>query len=976
MSPNLKFRTCFLSFILLFSTLSIFAFIPENVKAEPASNTILYFTDYFGLTGDIYDESYEDTDSLYPSMSLTPPTKDNDSQWPPKLGLKLRDLSSNMDAVLGWLLTWIFYKSIESEFEGLNESELEELENLGLLDLELELFNPFKITESFIYEGKETLEINGNIVFNLYFSSTFSSKFFKDYVKVSVSQPNPLLGIPQEIENGTGKIKTDVFGGKTQKTIITIEEVSYDLEPGEPLFFSVELIPTEKLIGKFINTLGEDELMELLENLADALTNQSTIPALNEIGQFFKDNLLNETIGDIFSVEDLAELVDVFRSSSFLFDSVSHPSSVTLPAEISGVDDNIRIYYLHGEGLMNEEQPEGDKPLTVVISGGVGNWNGPELERSKMLKKAAASLYIDHQDLYRLINILKKKIIVTATILDGENEIASSSNVLSRNTLLGLLQKPNEPLVFTFSDFEPYEIEYEKNLQLAVYASDGGLLGFRRNAKLLYDSNQYPSSLTVEFDETDHIKMEVTADPFDEKIALGGIITYTLNLTSEFEEDIEIVVYGFSPSEEEKWDIAIPESFTITEGENVTKTIVVISIDDDLNAYENEDLLDVTIAVEGKTGKDTYDAEILISEDAVEYDIEVIEPPGKKIKHGTNDSYHIKIKNNNTGYFPDSYTIEAFSENDWNLSIIYEKKEIPFGKEIEFEVKVFVPEYTDIESDILTVTIISDQSESHGKDKSLMINLTTTVISPNILELIYRFFETTAEDLGLDDILGSYAPHALAAILLIIIFFFIIIILFFLTIKYVNIVCLERIKEIIPGEEAKFEITIQNPYKKALSYEIYTQNPSISPGWKASLDTDNITVNRKQSQTVILTVKPTNFVKQDDWVEVKIYAKPLDKRKISEISVVTMVKDAKPDVNIIGVFHWPRVFKKGDRVVTSFKVYNRGNASVENVNVILFINGEEKNKVENITISCGGYAEIKMPWIAVKGKNEINIVVK
>jgi hypothetical protein len=40
------------------------------------------------------------------------------------------------------------------------------------------------------------------------------------------------------------------------------------------------------------------------------------------------------------------------------------------------------------------------------------------------------------------------------------------------------------------------------------------------------------------------------------------------------------------------------------------------------------------------------------------------------------------------------------------------------------------------------------------------------------------------------------------------------------------------------------------------------------------------------------------------------------------------------------------------------------------------VNNEEKNKVEDIIIPAGGYADIKMPWIAVKGKNEIEIVVR
>ncbi len=66
----------------------------------------------------------------------------------------------------------------------------------------------------------------------------------------------------------------------------------------------------------------------------------------------------------------------------------------------------------------------------------------------------------------------------------------------------------------------------------------------------------------------------------------------------------------------------------------------------------------------------------------------------------------------------------------------------------------------------------------------------------------------------------------------------------------------------------------------------------------------------------------------------------------------------------------------GQKVVTSFRVENRGKVSTDKISIILYVNGEEKNKVEDITIPRGGYAEIDMPWIAVKGKNKVSIVVK
>jgi hypothetical protein len=61
--------------------------------------------------------------------------------------------------------------------------------------------------------------------------------------------------------------------------------------------------------------------------------------------------------------------------------------------------------------------------------------------------------------------------------------------------------------------------------------------------------------------------------------------------------------------------------------------------------------------------------------------------------------------------------------------------------------------------------------------------------------------------------------------------------------------------------------------------------------------------------------------------------------------------------------------------VTSFKLRNATNIASKKVKVILYVNHQEKNIVEDFVIPADGYAEIDIPWIAVKGKNEINIVV-
>ncbi|MCX6666889.1 MAG: hypothetical protein NTV74_01410 [Euryarchaeota archaeon] len=942
MSPVTKFGTCFIIFILLLSSLSIFVFAPETAKAQDsAEGTVLYFHDYFGVD--------EETSMI----NQSPPSKDNDSMWPPSI--------SNTEEWLFWFMAWLDYKAIEG------------YDDFG---------NPFTLTEDYIYEGQEPLEIEGAVTFDLYFSSTLLSKILKDSVDVSIiyiDSESDLYDPYEEIGNKTVEIKSDLSGGKIQQQEIKIEDVTCNLKPGDILEFSIKLIQTNKPIGTVIKMQDEEELMSIAEQIADTLIAQNIIPKLKDVGEAIKE-VLNSSGSEGFNItmDDIAELANAAVSSSFVYDSIEHRSSVTLPVAIFGEEENTRTYYLHDENKMNETLPTKDKASQLDLKKGSPKWDGPVLERSKTLKEATASLYIDHLDLIRLLNIIKGKIKVTATLIYGDTQIASSEEELSRTTLLGLLQKPKEPMMFTFGNITDKEIKYGTGLSLEVSAKGTkfGFLGLRRNAKLLYDSTNYPSSLTVKFGESNHIK--ILGDSSDKKVALGGSVNYTLTVSSDFAEDISITTNGFSQDEKNKWDIEInPEKISISEKGQETFTIVVKSTASKYNpdAYENEDSLGVIFVASGKTGKTTFAANVKISEDAVEHNIEIVaDPNGQKIKYGENGTYIFTIKNINTGFWPDSYTIDASSEHDWALNLSKEKIDLAAGKKAEVKVKVSVPKDTKgASSDVLAFTVTSTKESK----KSVTLNITTTVVGPNILESLYDAFDSAAKSLGLDGVFGSYAPHFLATIIFIILFFIIIMLAYFLTRKYVNVICLERVKEITPEGEAKFEITIQNPYKHKFSYEIKAEEISSSQGWNISLDTaESIVLEPKQSKTVILTVKPTSFVKSDDWAEVRIVAKALEKQKTAEISTVTTIKDAKPELYVTSVFHWPKVFNKGELLETSFKLENKGNVSASNVTVVLYVNGKEKNKVENVTIPAGGYADIKMPWIAVKGKNEVNIVVE
>jgi len=969
-----EIRVCFVSIILLLSSLSVLTIFTYNAKAEEmVGTTTLYFheqiiedEDLFDLLEtynlekisglfdnfDEYDYNDSELENLYDLLSAygygrvmdqNPPIKTNDSEYPP---------------------------TIKTIVDMCRKGEWEEL----LSEVLTSYFAPFQ--GAYIYNGEDKLFINGDVKFNLYFSSPPWYLWDSDTVNVSLSilKNLDLYDItywPTIDDLVKFTISKDI---KVKRKLISPSQdtmqyeislpVDTDLEPGEVILAEMKISGGDKLLLNYTD-FDLSSLNETLKLLGESIGNISFLSNLSEM-------LLNlsEIVGsEEFAALNVTEIITKM-SSSFIYDSVNHKSSLTLPGSISGDEDNIRTYYLHSGNQMSGDIPENDKPLEAVISKGSATWVGPGLERNKLIELATASLYIDHRDMRRLINILRGKIKVVATLLDGDTEIASAEKELERTGILDLLSKPSEPMLFNFNT-DNYEITYGNNLTLEVSVANSKL-GLFRMANILYDSVDYPSSLTVKFAETDNIKIvDDVKNPPDEKIVLGGSVSYTFNVTSKYKEDnIEI---SFSKDNKD-WDITItPEKFSLSAGGKQNVTVVVkskASEYDEEHYQEPENSLDGKFTVEGKTGKVVYPVNVEISEDAVEYIIGIT-GESQKIKYGTSGTYIFKVKNLNTGFWPDDYDIEVESEHDWKLNISKDEiKNIDAGEEVEIKVTISVPKNTSASSDLLKFIVTSKE----GKITETF-NATTTVIGPNILEMIYDAFDSASHSLGLDDVFGSYGPHFLAVIIFIIIFFIVILLVYLFTIKYANIICLERIKDIQPDEEARFNITLQNPYKRKLSYEIYTRYPSSS-GWNVSLDINSVSLERKQSKDLVLRVKPTSFVKADDWLEVVVGVKVLEKQKNIEISTVTTIKDAKPDLQITDVTHSPERFKKGDRVETSFKVENRGKVAATNVSVILYVNGEEKNKVEDITIPGGGYAEIRMPWIADKGKNEFNIVVK
>lgn len=629
--------------------------------------------------------------------------------------------------------------------------------------------------------------------------------------------------------------------------------------------------------------------------------------------------------------------------------------------------ENRVTYYLHSGGKMNSTKPDGTDKQRDKLSTSPTSWTGPSFNRNKILKNATADLYIYHTKLLTFKNTK-----ITATLKQDNTTLATSEAEIDRTTILEKLKRGAEtPTRFYFEDLNNPEIWYNKDLTLEISVADQPFSLFK-SAIISYDSSQYPSKITLSYAETDNIKLKNVED---KEVYAGGKIEYTLDVESNHSDTIDVTIDELDSIGD--WDYTVsPSELQIGQGETKKITVTVESKATDADAYDNEDFIQLAINLSGNTGYSGSITNVSVSEAEVEYDIDIVTPEDIKIKHGSEGTFTFNITNNNKGFMADRYTFSIKSEHGWTLEYTsYIQEYLEVSEEAEVTVNITVPWYTDIKTEKITIEITSYVSEKYDAyTQTATMNI--TIGEPNPLDDIYHFFENGAKALGLDNISAKYAGWMMLLLLIIVVMAISLIIVIVKIRKFIELHCSEKIKEISPDETATYEITIKNPHGSVLTYEIGLELQHDNPrGWDVSLDTTQVMIEPKQERKIKLYVKTTDYIKKDDWIETKVIVKPIEKNKTADISTVTSIKNGKVDVKMSGVFHWPRVFKKDDRVETSFKLFNRGNVSADKASIILYVNGEEKNKVEDITIPRGGHADISIPWIAVKGKNEVYIVV-
>lgn len=648
------------------------------------------------------------------------------------------------------------------------------------------------------------------------------------------------------------------------------------------------------------------------------------------------------------------------------------------------ISENVVTYYLHSDNKMNEIAPNGTETIKDPLNSKL-KWTGSSFGRNKIITNVSAELYIHFPRVLGSSNIL-----LNATLKAGNNTITSEVKKVDKTNVTELLRGgPDDPTIFYFNNFSGNkEIWYNENLTLEVFVSSKPLLNLIRPVKIFYNSEIYPSSVSYTLEETDNIKIVEGIN--NKLIYAGGIAEYEINVTSKYSDTLNINVETNDFIGD--WaEFEYPKSIEIEPDSTETINLIVKSTAEDDSAYGSaggvdNDEIKFTIEVSGYTGYDNNQSKVSVSEDAdgiYNFEIFLLEE-SIEVKHGESGTYQLIIRNLNSGFIKDYYNIEVTSEHDYiyiNDYILGEDDEdlgIYDESDVEpvealYNITVNVPWYSDKTLDTLYIKVTSGHSFDRNKPYALNITGTTKIITPNIFETIYLMFESIGHHIG---ITSRYAGWIMIGAIFFVIIILILFILLISRRKFVDLICLNRIKEISPEESAIYEITVKNPYKRTMTYIIYTNTSSETKRWEITLDKSQVDLEPGQTQNISLKITPTDYIRKDDWIEVKAVAKATEKNKLYEISTVTSIKNSEVKLEIVSVFHWPKIFKKGDRVETTFKVMNRGNVSAHNVSIRFLVNDEEKNKVEGINIPRGGYADIEIPWIAVKGKNDVYIIVK
>lgn len=680
-------------------------------------------------------------------------------------------------------------------------------------------------------------------------------------------------------------------------------------------------------------------------------------------------------------------------SVGFIYNSADYPSNLKFYGFISGIERyGIERYYLKSiktdtgqELILQEGEITSNVTIEKKITSNAMTWMlEPFDEPTRILGNVTVHLYIKCKSPTGIYPI-------EVSIFD---EIGYHSTKVASTTtkIFGWRYIKPTPIDIVIEGIDhTFEKDHSIALSLKlVNRTVGGIELTIYRPLVLFNSTEYASCMIVTTAPLNDIKLEFSDDTeLYQKIKRVDVKHYNITITNKGETgdnlSLELIIYDKTyyqwPS---GWKVVIElPNGTREETYSDWKGRIYLSGKDSkeiiVNVFPSPDSKNGTEVefVFSATGE--YRGSALLH-DTIEISVGKIEvafteePKNKKVTAGKTHVYTFKIKN--VGEDVDDFVVNATSEHNWIVGdSTFVIDNLYPGNESKFNITIKVPEnlsYFPFDDDLkVVVASISNPSKT---DVSWVI---TTAVEPTVLERITSFFEGVSEELH--ERFGDYTIYVVATILVLFILT-IVVLIYFIRKKDIMVVCLERVKELSPDEEDRFDITVRNLTNRKLSYKVDTSKSHVPDGWEIKLSDEEIELDPKGEKVILLHVKPTTRIAPDEWAEIKVSLIPKEGKKHYLkhylITLLALPRDANIDLKLEKVTHSPKIFKSGDTVITKLDLVNRGNVSAKNIKVTLHLNGVKMNEVNITEIPPGGRARIEIPWLASPGRNDIHILAE
>jgi len=811
-----------------------------------------------------------------------------------------------------------------------------------------------------------------------------------------------------------------------QHITVSLHNISYY---GDELTFMIEAENEMANVREILQQLGEineTALIDILKTIgyySDTNLSESQIKNIKAVINIF--NFIRPLLEKLLNV-------------SFVYDSIEYPSSITFDGKlVERREIGKRRYFLRdltvdssNKKVLSKNPPLYSNTSEVRISGSGEQWVVyPSYNHvTRVVGDADVVLYMKYPEVADLLtnlslgSLLSFIYVIEASLLDVDKdgnvvkEIASGTKtvnvVLSRSLTqievkdIDYVLEKNHALALKVSVSSRFlQSSRFNNISIANFSlSDlinlldllgiefdlGNLIGIEEPT-LMYNSYNTSSHVDVTLTLPTDIKLEFkNGVSSKQRILKSGRAIYNITVRNQGNKSdtVNLTVYVIDTNY-----MVTPEGWTYflngTDGGTATYSqygIRYISDSISLSGGQNKDItVTVTpspngkygdsaklyISADGERGRDSLEGMVILSPEKRRFLIDISSIPGKDVRKGSSYTYLFIIKN--AGNDVEDLVISVESQNGWDFVLDTSSIRLNPGEEKEVNVTVTVPQNVETGSqDILVFTVYS---ADHLSNRNTVMVVTTAVV-PTVAQVITESFDSFAQTMGLTAVFGSAAGMILLTIVIAIILLIIVFIIRHILRKHVLLICFDRIKEVDVDGEEKFEIVVRNPTKWRKVYDLSINKESLPEGWDVSISDEEIKLNPGEEHKIYVSVRASPDVGPDGYAEIKVTAVPRDRpAKRSTISLLAMVKGAQIKLGIANVFHWPRIFKEGEIVTTRFSVKNEGNVTAKNLSIVLSVNGIEKNRVDNISIPAGGYADVKMPWRAFQGKNNVYIRV-